>query len=176
MTSENWLHMHNTAGGNTASDPPRYSGEKWSSRVQQTEAGSDVLTGCGDDVILLTTDRHRCLVTTNSSSSFFSVLLLSRFSMQHQLPHSLAVNPVGDLVLCSYINYFWISKDIIPGGQAETAEHLPRTFALTRAPLPETIRRNCRVQRMFESSYNARVWFIISPRLSVSVLKSQDRC
>ena len=31
--------MHNTAGG-----PLHYSGERWSSRVQQTETGSDVLT------------------------------------------------------------------------------------------------------------------------------------
>ena len=43
------LHMHNPAGRSlhaftTPTNPLHYSGERWSSRVQQAEAGSDMLT------------------------------------------------------------------------------------------------------------------------------------
>ena len=42
------------------------------------------------------------------------------FYKRHQPPpNSLVMNPVGDPLLCSHIDFSWISTDFIPGGRVE---------------------------------------------------------
>ena len=87
---ENWLRSFSSANSfhtcttqrevlctdafTRATNPPHFSGERWSSRVQQTEAGS-----CGDHVIFFSTHRHRCrllspqtLLTASKCNTTFS--------------------------------------------------------------------------------------------------------
>ena len=73
----------------TVTNPQHYSGERWSSRVQHTEAGSDVLTSLrrSQDFVCVALTPSSALITTNMchhflpreiSFLFFKCLYLSR--------------------------------------------------------------------------------------------------
>ncbi|CAB1423043.1 unnamed protein product, partial [Pleuronectes platessa] len=88
----------------TATNHPHYSGKRWSNRVQQTEAGSNV--------IILPQRSHDHVYSTLD-------IFVGVYHKHHQRPHPLLVNPGGDPLLCSHSGFFPLPMDFILGGQAE---------------------------------------------------------
>ena len=101
---------------------------------QQEEAGSDLL------IPLIFLDNTKkpvsALITTNFLD--ISFLCLSLVGIVISPPHSLAVNPAGDPLPCSHVNFSWISTDFILGCQAEKvcrySEPLTQTFTVRAGP------------------------------------------
>ena len=153
-----------------ATNPPHYSGERWSSRVQQTEAGSDTLTPLwrSRDFLDNTETLSSDLITTNTPDIFVGVFCVCGFAFSSghicflfffssflhlsrlkSVINARSESSGGSCVLLNFYGHY--TKR--PGGEsAEIVEPLTLTFSFTHEPPPEKIRRNCGVQCMSESS------------------------
>ena len=145
----------------TATNPLHYSGERWSSWVQQAEAGCDVVTLLILWFCLQHWHHHQLLSpqTLLKSSSVSSTCMTSLFTCRYLFYLScFSFMRLSCVRSPPPTRPQWIQQGIPCCVHTLTSsgcprEHLTRIFAFTHAPPLDKIWRNCRVQCMSESSY-----------------------
>ena len=144
----------------TASNPLHYSGERKRSRVQMAEAGSDCLPPLlrSQDFLFNTQTPLSALITANSLDIFVCVFDLcvtaffGRYLFSFSFFHFCVCESSLGSLLCSHIDFSWISEDIILGGQTEkVCRECWASHSHICVPLSK-IRRNCRVQCISQSN------------------------
>ena len=116
----------------TTTNPPNYSGERWSSRVQPAEAESDILIPLRRSHDFLYNTLASVLIATNSLDIFIDVFHVSDTAFHRDIfvsfflsflllscVRSILTFPLEDLLLCSHVQFSSISTDFIPESQVE---------------------------------------------------------
>ena len=134
--------------GFTTTKPLHYSGKRWSSRVQQTETGSDILS-----LLRRSCDFLDYTQLSYNTNSFDIVVVLCVFFYPPPPPpthtHTLACSEYAGGSPAVFTHCFLLD---FYGGQAKKVQKNCGACHSDIAPPPEKIRRRCGVQFMSESN------------------------